>query len=137
MRAAHAAATGRAGLSATSKNEVPMQSDYWADALRSRLSRRRAVLGSASAAGAAAFLAACGGSDNNKGATAKSDLVEESKDTTAQAVRGGTLKAYMPTDVPSLDPSTASFPLNFVAGYVLGTLLNEKPGYLAPPQAEL
>jgi peptide/nickel transport system substrate-binding protein len=114
-----------------------MQPNYWTDSLRRRVTRRRAVLGAASAAGAAAFLAACGGSGNNKSPTTKSDLVEESKDTTAQAVRGGTLKTYMPSDVPSLDPSTASFPLNFVAGYVLGTLLNEKPGYLGPPQAEL
>jgi peptide/nickel transport system substrate-binding protein len=114
-----------------------MQLNYWANTLERRVARRRAMIGTASVAGAAAFLAACGGNDNDKASTAKSDLVTESKDTSNQAVQGGTLRGYMPSDVPSLDPSTASFPLNFVAGYALGTLLNEKPGYLGPPQAEL
>ena len=118
-----------------------MQATYWKDTLQHRLTRRRAIVGAASSAGAAAFLAACGGgSDNNTSkspAQAKNDVVTESKDTTAQAVRGGTLRSYLTSDIPSLDPSAASFPLNFVAGYSYGTLINEKPGHLGPPQAEL
>jgi peptide/nickel transport system substrate-binding protein len=115
-----------------------MQLNYWANVLERRTTRRRAMIGTSSLAGAAAFLAACGGNDNGaSGKSDKSGLVTESKDTTAQAVRGGTLRGYLPSDVPSLDPSAASFPLNFVAGYALGTLLNEKPGHLGPPQAEL
>ncbi|HLF77317.1 MAG TPA: ABC transporter substrate-binding protein [Dehalococcoidia bacterium] len=114
-----------------------MQSNYWTSVLRQRVTRRRAVIGTSSAAGAAAFLAACGGDDSDETPTSKSDLVTESKDTTAQAVRGGTLRSYLTSDIPSLDPSAASFPLNFVAGYAYGTLINEKPGHLGPPQAEL
>jgi peptide/nickel transport system substrate-binding protein len=113
-----------------------MSPHYWTRTVRQRLTRRRALAASASTAAAAAFLAACGGSGSDEPSD-KSSLITESKDTTGQAVRGGTLRGYLPSDVPSLDPSTASFPLNFVAGYSLGTLLNEKPGYLAPPQAEL
>ena len=86
--------------------------------------------------GAAAFLAACGGGDNGTTDTGSS-LVVQSEDTSDKAVRGGTLKSYLTSDTPTLDPSTSSFPLNPIAGHVFGTLLNERPGYLGPPQGEL
>src|SRR5688572_17062630 len=121
-------------------SECAMQENYWVRTLEGRLTRRRALIGASATAAAAAFLAACGGgSDGGSQATGKpkSELVTESKDTTAQATRGGALRSYLTSDIPSLDPSAASFPLNFVAGFTYGTLINEKPGHLGPPQAEL
>ena len=81
------------------------------------------MIGSASVAAGAAFLAACGGgSDGNKASTnaaGESSLVTKSVDTTNQAVKGGSLKSYLTSDTPTLDPSTSSFPLNPIAGHRL------------------
>jgi peptide/nickel transport system substrate-binding protein len=110
---------------------------YWTRPLQSPQKRRRFLVGAASGAGAAAFLAACGGSNDNEARSSGSSLVTESKDTSSQAVRGGALRGYLASDTPTLDPSTPTFPLNSIAGYALGTLLNEKPGYLEPPRGEL
>ncbi|HEX5367918.1 MAG TPA: ABC transporter substrate-binding protein, partial [Dehalococcoidia bacterium] len=111
-----------------------MDSNYWSRKLQTRLSRRRAMLGTAGGALGAALLAACGGSDNNNktttsgssgatsgasgsssgasgasgGSGAKSGLLATPVDTTKQAVKGGTLNYYQNADPPTMDPFTSS-----------------------------
>jgi peptide/nickel transport system substrate-binding protein len=79
---------------------------------------------------------ACGGDgdDSSTGGTSDSGLVAQPKDTFGQAVRGGTLKEYVAAEPQTLDPATPVAPLNYISGYVYGTLLNEKPGHLQSPQ---
>jgi peptide/nickel transport system substrate-binding protein len=133
-----------------------MQRNYWEKTLATRIGRRRALMGAAAMSGAAAFLAACGGDDDDggggnsggssvggtgggsaTGASGSNGLVTESVDTTAQAVRGGTLKSYLTADTSTLDPNTSSFTLNPIAGHAVGNLIMEKPGHLGPPEGEL
>jgi peptide/nickel transport system substrate-binding protein len=111
--------------------------NYWQRTLDSRISRRRALrLAGATAAGAA-FLAACGGDDENGSSGTDSNLVAQPKDTFAEAKSGGTLKEYVTAEPQTLDPATPVAPLNYISGYIYGTLLNEKPGRMEPPQFEL
>jgi hypothetical protein len=109
-----------------------MQLNYWDGIHHRRVSRRRALIGGASTVGAAAFLAACGGGDADKTPKTRSELVEESKDTTSQAVRGGTLRGYLPSDVPSLDPVQPASS-RFVAGYHRDAS-NESPAIWGRPR---
>src|SRR5262245_9121285 len=78
---------------------------YWTKVGSARLTRRRALAASSSGALAAAFLAACGGSDGDNGnAPPKSDLVAVSEDTSKNAKRGGVFKFSITTDSGSWDP---------------------------------
>ena len=75
---------------------------YYRSIYRSKLSRRRVVLGASGVAAGAAFLAACGGgSSDNAGKPAggarKSDLLATKADTSSKAVRGGKMASYMYT----------------------------------------
>src|SRR4051812_32840769 len=110
-----------------------MPSNYWTEALASRTTRRRAILGTGGAALGAAFLAACGssGSDAKNGTSSDgSKLVATVADTTKQAKRGGTIKDRVTADPPTYDVQQAIAPLNFTARHVYSTLVAEKPGYL-------
>lgn len=76
-------------------------SNYWTRIASARVTRRRALAGSAGAM----FLVACGGSDSDGASqTPKSDLVAEASDTSKDAKRGGTLKLSIATDSGSWDP---------------------------------
>src|SRR5581483_8202851 len=92
-----------------------MTGSYWQKYARSRLSRRRALLGAAGiGAGAAALIAGCGGGNNGGGASGESGgssgafAVYKPKDTTSQAKAGGTFRDYVTTDVVSFDPLSSS-----------------------------
>jgi peptide/nickel transport system substrate-binding protein len=81
---------------------------------------------------------ATGGGTGATGATGgQTGLVTESVDTSAQAVKGGTMALYVAAEPQTLDPATPVAPLNYISGYVYGTLLNEEPGHLGPPQGVL
>ena len=64
-----------------------MEQNYWQKVLRSRVSRRRALAGTAAAAAGAALLAACGGNDEGGGES--SGLVYNPEDETSKAKAGG------------------------------------------------
>ena len=86
-----------------------MSLNYWTTALESRLSRRRALAGSATAALSAAFLAACGGSKNKDSASSagtndKSGLLVKVEDTSKDAKPGGTWINPLAADILNLDP---------------------------------
>jgi ABC-type transport system substrate-binding protein len=80
-----------------SLNSVPergakLSQNYWARTLDTRLPRRRALAATSAGALSAAFLAACGGSDNkgaSKGPIDTSGLLYTPVDTTKSAVKGG------------------------------------------------
>jgi ABC-type transport system substrate-binding protein len=74
--------------------------NYWNRILAKRISRRRGVVATGLAAGAAAFLAACGGS---KDSSTGSDLVHKPEDTTGKAVNGGTFIGQAQADPNSFD----------------------------------
>ena len=89
---------------------------------------------------AAAFLAACGGSDDGGGIDSledKSGLISKAEDTSKQAMRGGTLKHYATGDAPSLDPMTSAIQLNQVQHGVYARLTQLKAGYLQGRQFEV
>jgi peptide/nickel transport system substrate-binding protein len=47
------------------------------------------------------------------------------------------MKLYVAAEPQTLDPATPVAPLNYLSGYVYGTLLNEEPGYLEQNQGVL
>jgi peptide/nickel transport system substrate-binding protein len=63
--------------------------DYWTRTLQRRVTRRRAILGTAAVAGGAALLSACGGDDSD---SQEGDLIKEQPDRSDEAKGGGTLK---------------------------------------------
>ena len=77
----------------------------WTRSLTQRLSRRRAIATTGSAALGAAFLAACGGGSSSSSSGGGKDdknvsgLVTPQKDTTKEAKKGGTLKFSLPADI--------------------------------------
>src|SRR5688572_14467929 len=78
---------------------MPEQS-YWSDLTNHRLTRRRALQTTGVGVAAAAFLAACGGSDSNSGGSGKtteskrSSIVAEPKDTAKEGKAGGVWKHF-------------------------------------------
>lgn len=121
---------------------------YWDRVRKGRLSRRKAIIGTAGFGGAAVFLAACGSDDASTLATgggtggngttgAGSGLYSIPEDTFEQAVRGGTLLDIHAADPPTLDPASAVNPLNPVARHVYGTLVRENAGYQAFPDRSI
>jgi peptide/nickel transport system substrate-binding protein len=66
------------------------------------------------------------------GATGTSGIVTPTIDTTAQAVRGGTLKDFMNSENRSLDPINPQADLNNLIAETVQPLLTETPGKLGP-----
>src|SRR5688572_781681 len=113
-----------------------MAKSYWTTVVERRLSRRRALAAGATGAAAAAFLAACGGGDEGPtGAKGdKSGLMSPPVDTTKQAKDGGVLKWFQENEPNHLDIHIGLAPLNRPNQLVNSALVNEKPGYLGPPE---
>ena len=79
-----------------------MLKDYWTKVQMQRISRRRALVATGSAAAGAAFLAACGGADSG-GTADVTGLLTSNVDTSAKAVPGGIMQDYAPLDPTTLD----------------------------------
>jgi ABC-type transport system substrate-binding protein len=115
-----------------------MQADYWDVVFRGRLSRRRALAASVGAAGASAFLAACGeGTGSNSGGSrAKQDasgLVSPIEDTSKTAKPGGVFKWYNTSEPNHLDGiAQGQAQLNIFNGMVYSSLVANKVGYKEP-----
>jgi peptide/nickel transport system substrate-binding protein len=135
-----------------------MSGDYWAQTLKRRVSRRRALFGVAATTAGAAFLAACGGDDDDSGSstgsnggstggtgsggtgatgsTGSSGLVTPFVDTTAQAVKGGVWQGRMTREPEHYDPQSGTFaPLTHAVhaysrllGFKTGTVFNPPDG---------
>src|SRR5689334_20708781 len=86
------------------------QTDYWPTTLRYRLSRRRALIGASSLGADAALLAACGGgSDSGGGGGQKAaGLTTQPVDTSKQAVKGGQMQSFMPSEGLNFDAATGT-----------------------------
>ena len=77
-----------------------MKTSYWDTLLQSRISRRRAIVATGAATGAAAFLAACGGDNKGDGGgKEKSTLATKTEDSIKEAKRGGILKDRTNADI--------------------------------------
>ena len=82
---------------------------YWENAIRTRISRRRALAASSLGAGALALaLSGCGGDDDDSGSTSgpkdSSGLLSKVEDTTKEAKNGGTWINPLASDVLGMDP---------------------------------
>jgi ABC-type transport system substrate-binding protein len=113
-----------------------MPGNYWAKLTYQRIRRRRAITLTGGAALGAAFLAACGGGNDNEPSGKGSGLLTEPADSFREAKRGGTLKDRASGDSPTLDigrPLAGGVP----TVRVYSALVRDKPGYLSPPQGEL
>src|SRR5688500_14488025 len=77
------------------------ENNYWRRVLSNRVSRRRAVMGTATLTASAAFLAACGGGDDDgdsgdggSGGSGSSSVIKQQSDRSGEAKPGGTLRNY-------------------------------------------
>ena len=119
-----------------------MANDYWHRILDSRVSRRRGMAAVGASAAAAAFLAACGGSDSgsggksDSGAGDKSGLITKPVDTTKSAKKGGTLKFFTGAEPAHLDVQMDQVAMNQHKNMVYGHFVNDKAGVLKPPTYE-
>ena len=82
-----------------------MDSNYWAQVMKARVSRRRGMALVTGASAGAALLAACSGDDEkDQGGTGSgSGLLAELEDSTKSAQRGGTLAESQTSDVSTWD----------------------------------
>src|SRR2546421_6563367 len=109
-----------------------MQTNYWQDALNSRLSRRRTLAITGGGAFAAALLAACGSSGGSKssGGNDKSSLISQPVDTSKQAKRGGTSKWVFTAEDGTLDIHVAGRPLKTPPCMAYSDLIMSKAPHL-------
>ena len=80
-----------------------MSSSYWQRVTANRVSRRRALMGSLSIAGASALLLACGGGEESAGLK-REGRISLAEDTSKQAKRGGIYQQDLDDDEGNLDP---------------------------------
>jgi ABC-type transport system substrate-binding protein len=117
---------------------------YWSKVLQRRVSRRRAIVMTSGAAGAAAFLAACGsdssdsaGSNSGGGSggsgSGSSGLVTKPVDTSKQAKAGGTLVDSTNREPQHFDgQAQGQVQLNFFNSLAYESLVKNKVGHLEP-----
>jgi ABC-type transport system substrate-binding protein len=115
-----------------------MQDSYWTKVLSGRISRRRALAGTAGVAGAAAFLAACGsdddgggGGDGGSGSTGGSSLVANLEKTTGKP--GGVMKWQQASEPLHFDgQAQGQAQLNIYNGMAYEALVRNKTGEAEP-----
>src|SRR5688572_20151439 len=116
-------------------------SDYWRKLLDQRVDRRRAMLATGGFAAGAAFLAACGGSDDKSSSRDgtlpsgdamkpdRSGLVAKPEDTSKSAKRGGVYKWWSQSEPLHFDGSILrQTQLDVFNGLAYGSLVQTKPG---------
>ena len=106
-----------------------MSGSYWDGTHAARLTRRRAIAVTGAATAGAALLAACGGDDASGGRDASS-LVDEARDTSRQAKRGGVNKWFLTADAAGFDLHVGGAPKNNPKNLTVSNLVSAKPGYL-------
>jgi ABC-type transport system substrate-binding protein len=113
-------------------------SDYWASVLRSRLSRRRALVTSGTAGAGALFLAACGGGGKDSDPEQHSKLLSPVIDESKNARRGGVYKNLALRDPGGVfEPHTSGTGAISIVAYTYSALFYIKPGYMGPTQGEI
>ncbi len=114
-----------------------MSNSYWQSIAHSRVDRRRVLIGTGVTAASAAFLAACGGSNNSGGSKSakggssdKSGLLATPVDSTNSAKAGGVLKHYSTSDTLHFDSLSSNTAQVVGQGSVLAytRLLKFTPG---------
>jgi ABC-type transport system substrate-binding protein len=111
--------------------------NYWTRGVNTRLSRRRALIATASIGASAAFLAACGGDQTSEEPTDRSGLVTKAVDTSNQAKVGGVLKHSRNADIANFDPHFSLTSSSAVSPLVYGRLMQLKPGHLQEPDGTI
>ena len=92
------------------------------------------VTGATGTTGATGATGATGGATGATGSGATSSLITPTTySAPAQAKRGGTLKAWVPSDPRSLDPINPQADLDMFVGLVYQSLLSETPGKMEAP----
>lgn len=127
--------------------------NYWDKVLNRRLTRRRSLGVAAGGAAAAAFLAACGSDDGDNGGngggtggssgsgssgggssgaapTQQPGLLAAREDTSAQAVKGGTLVTTNAAEPSTFDPHLLTLPGAAAVSLIYNKLFSVKPGVL-------
>src|SRR5688500_1880640 len=94
-----------------------MQKNYWTKILSQRLSRRRTLAMTGAGALGAAFLAACGGDDDDgaedTGSEGSSGLAYKPVDTTKNAQKGGVMVGAFSNEPLNYDPLSSSSQFTF------------------------
>src|SRR5688500_4274214 len=104
---------------------------YWTQITNARSSRRRGINAAGAAGLGAAFLAACGGSDDAPSASqSESSLAAKPVDVSKEGKKGGTVKYYHFADIQSFDPGFANLPNETIKELTSAWLVTHKPGYL-------
>ncbi len=111
------------------------ENNYWRRVLSNRVSRRRAVMGTATLTASAAFLAACGGGDDDgdsgdggSDGSGSSSVIKQQPDRSGEAKPGGTLRNYDggPASVDAI--ATTSTPDRGKASMFYNRLMMVLPG---------
>src|SRR5438874_12635568 len=111
-------------------------SSYWSRIATHRMTRRRALAGTATLGASAAFLAACGGGDSAEKPTGSSLIVRQD-DRSKDAKAWGTLN-HTQQNAPSLDAIGSSATLTRFGIQMLYTrMFRVMPGINAPAKGEV
>jgi peptide/nickel transport system substrate-binding protein len=106
---------------------------YWTQVTNRRIGRRRGLAATVLGAAGAAFLLACGGSDDagNKSKADQSGQLYKPADTTSKAKPGGSLKHYATADITHFDALASNSASTVGNGSVFAytRLLKFKPGF--------
>jgi len=108
-----------------------MQENYWNRTVLARQITRRRALALSGATGVAAFLAACGGSDNGSsggGSSKGSSLAGKPADTTSNAKPGGIMPLAFTTEPTDFNPLVSAATTSNQTSFVYSRLLKHKVG---------
>jgi ABC-type transport system substrate-binding protein len=110
-----------------------MNGNYWNRALRTRLSRRRALAAAGSLAAGTAILSACGGGEGDGGGEQVSSLLYKGEDTSKTAKHGGTYRGFSGADPLNWDYYNFDAASQAIHPHTGVHLLRMKAGHLETP----